>query len=319
MLGMYYYGLFGIQYEHNNLVFAPCVPKAFAGSHWLTNLRIRDMELNIHINGYGTDICSAMINGKAASPIIPLDYKGRLQLEIELMPQDEEEEPHYPVAQEDLPEPLWDAPTPTRLSWHPVDGAEAYYIYANGTAVGSALDCHFTPPKNNLLFNSYRVQAVAGNRTSGFSQAFDCPAPGTLRLLQPVRIGQEAEYSVENEQAWLDTRPCTSLLHYEETETEAGTYAIRIQYSNATASKRDGDTCALRELLADGEVVAVLPFPHNTEEGRWEDFSHTAAVRVELTAGVHQFSLRYRQDSCANTNGTLNQCLVKALEIRKEV
>lgn len=319
MLGMYYYGLFGIQYEHNNLVFAPCVPKAFAGSHWLTNLRIRDMELNIHINGYGTDICSAMINGKAASPIIPLDYKGRLQLEIELMPQDEEEEPHYPVAQEDLPEPLWDAPTPTRLSWHPVDGAEAYYIYANGTAVGSALDCHFTPPKNNLLFNSYRVQAVAGNRTSGFSQAFDCPAPGTLRLLHPVRIGQEAEYSVEHEQAWLDTRPCTSLLHYEETETEAGTYAVRIQYSNATATKRDGDTCALRELLADGEVVAVLPFPHNTEEGRWEDFSHTAAVRVELTAGVHQFSLRYRQDSCANTNGTLNQCLVKALEIRKEV
>ena len=33
MLGMFYYGLFGIQYEHDNLVFAPCVPKQFAGSH----------------------------------------------------------------------------------------------------------------------------------------------------------------------------------------------------------------------------------------------------------------------------------------------
>lgn len=318
MLGMFYYGLFGIQCEHNNLVFSPCVPKQFAGSHWLTNLRIRDMELNVHINGYGTDICSVLIDGKAASPIIPLNTKGRLHLEIELMPQDEEDAPpHYPKAQEDLPEPQWDSPTPQCLRWHAVEGAAAYYIYANGKAIGTALNCRFTPPKSTQLFNSYRVQAVAGTRTSGFSAPFECPAPGTRSLLQPKRIGEEAEYTVENQQAWLDTKPCTAVLDYEEARTEAGTYAIRIQYNNATASKRDGDTCALRELLVDGEPVAVVPLPHNTEPGCREAYSLTAAVTVPLKEGQHTFSLRYNPATCTNANGTINQCMVRALELTR--
>lgn len=318
MLGMFYYGLFGIQYEHNSLVFAPCVPKQFAGSHWLTNLRIRDMELNVHINGYGTDICSVMINGKAASPIIPLDTKGPLHLEIELMPQDTEDElPLFPAAHEDLPEPQWDSPTPQCLRWHPVCGAEAYYIYANGKAIGTALDCKFTPPKNTHLFNSYRIQAVAHGRTSGFSAPFDCPAEAGQHLLQPMRIGEEAEYTVEKQQAWLDTNPCTALLDYESCTTEEGVYSVRIQYCNATASHKDGNTCALRELLVDGTPVAIIPLPHNTEEGNWNTYSLTAAVTVPLTAGKHCFSLRYRPDTCTNSNGTINQCMVRALELTR--
>ena len=316
MLGMYYYGLFGIKYEHNSLVFAPCVPKQYSGSHWLTNLRIRDMELNVHINGYGTDICSVMINGKAGSPIIPLDTKGRLHVEIELMPQDDEEETIiYPTATEDLPEPQWDSPSTELLTWHPVPGAEAYYIYADGQAVGSSLKCSFTPPHNTRLYHSYRIQAVAANRTSGFSSPYEWVAPGARTRLEPNRIGEEAEYTVENHQAWLNTSPCTARLDYEQAMLPPGTYRLRIRYCNATASKRDGDTCALRELLLNNEPVCVIALPHNTEQGQWNDYSYTAAITLTLPQGPQLFSLRYNPSTCTNANNLINDCMVQHIEL----
>ena len=317
MLGMFYYGLFGIQYEHDNLVFAPCVPKQFAGSHWLTNLRIRDMELNVHINGYGTEIVSVMINGKAGSSIIPLDTQGHLHVEIELMPDDEEEVRSFPQAHEDLPAPQWVEPTAERLRWLPVEGAEAYYIYANGKAIGTSLDCCYPMPKNDKPFNAYRIQAVAGNRASGVSEPLECPAAGARQLLQPTRIGEEAEYLVEQQQAWLDTNPCTALLDYEKVTLPAGAYSVRVQYCNATASLRDGDTCALRELLVDGEPVAIIPLPHHTEAGCWGQYTLTAPVTVQLAEGAHRFSLRYNAATCTNSNGTMNQCMVRAMQITR--
>lgn len=319
MLGLFYLALFGIRFEGKNLVFSPCVPKSFAGSHWLTKLRIRGMELNVHINGYGTEICSVIINGKAASPIIPLDTTGRLQIEIELIPQDEEEPTaDFPAAHEDLPEPQWDAPTPKRLRWHPVPGASAYYIYANGTAIGTTPDCSYTPPQNANLCNVYRVQAVADHATSSLSQPFECPLPGARQALQPTRIGEETEYTVEHGRAWLDTRPCTSRLAYEQLTLAPGTYTVQVEYCNATASRRDGDTCALRELLVDGTPTAIIPLPHNTEQDHWEDYSLTAPITLHLTAGVHRFSLRYNPSTCTNSNGKLNQCMVKALIITRK-
>ncbi len=318
MLGLFYYGLFGIQYEHDSLVFAPCVPKGFAGSHWLTNLHIRDMVLTVRINGYGTDICSVKINGKAGSPIIPLDSKGNLQIEIELMPEDEEDSaPEFPLAQEDLPEPQWDTPTPTRLSWRPVPAATGYYVFANGKAMGATPDCSFPISRPAEFYTEYRVQAVCEGNASGLSRPWFSHAEGTHQCLRPISIGAEGEYAVENEQAWLDTKPCTALLQYEPATLAAGHYEVRVQYSNATANRSDGNTCALRELLVDGEPIAVIPLPHNTSEGNWDSYSLSAAVTLELKSGHHSFALRYSPDTCTNTNGEINQCMVRALELTR--
>ena len=104
-------------------------------------------------------------------------------------------------------------------------------------------------------------------------------------------------------------------MDYEKVTLPAGTYSVRVQYCNATASRRDGDTCALRELLADGEPVAVVPLPHHTEAGCWEDYTLTAPVTVQLAEGAHRFSLRYNPATCTNSNVAMNQCMVRALEV----
>lgn len=316
MLGMVYYGLFGMQVQGGNLVFSPCVPRAYAGSHWLMGVRIRDMVLDIHVNGYGTELYSVRVNGKSASPILSLDTVGRVQVELELMPADEDEPCMcYPRAKEDLPEPQWDNPTPTNLRWLPVHGAEAYCVYRNGTAFTRTTGCSCTISRpEELYYNEYCVQALSSDNASCLSKPFECPAPGSAHVLKPVRIGEQAEYEVENNQAWLDTKPTTARLDYEPISVAAGTYCLRVNYCNATASLRDADTCALRELCVDGEPVAVLVMPHNTEAGRWDDYILTAPLELELTAGTHQFSLRYT-NRCRNTNGEVNQCMVREIQL----
>lgn len=318
MLGLFYYGLFGIQYEHDNLVFSPCVPRSFAGNHWLTNLRIRGMLLDIHLNGYGTDVCSVLINGKAGSPIIPLETQGRLVVEIALMPAEEgETEPAAcPVACADLPAPEWEEPQGRLLRWKPVQGATSYCVYANGVALANTAACRYQVTHPAPYYNEYRIQASNATASSCLSRPLGCPEPGARLLLQPLRIGEEAEYSIENQQAWLDTRPCTSHLAYEKATLAEGHYRVRILYSNATASLRDSDTCALRELWVDGEPVAIIPLPHNTEAGRWQDYAYTAPVTLHLIGGIHRFALRYTP-ACANSNRHVNQCMVRQLEITR--
>ncbi len=313
MLGLFYYGLFGIQYEGGNLVIAPCVPQGFAGSHWLMGLRIRKMVLNIHLNGYGTEVCSILVNGKPGVPIIPLDTVGTVQVELELNPVDAQEGPSTsPMAHEDLPEPQWNAPSRKRLSWHPVPGATSYTVYANGRALTNTAACSFALAHHSAHYDEYRVQALNAEASSCLSRPYECPAVEGVHVLHPYRIGEEAEYEVEKRQAWLDTRPCTSQLDYEDVELPAGSYRLRVLYSNATASLRDADTCALRELYVDGEPAGMLVMPHNTEAGQWEDYSFTAPLTLQLQGGHHRFSLRYTP-CCRNSNGEVNQCMVRRM------
>lgn len=317
MLGMFYYALFGIKFEGDNLVIQPCVPREFRGSHWLTGLHIRNMVIDIHINGYGTEVWSVMVDGKPDSPIIPLDTEGRIQVELELMPAEDVAESQPPLrAHEDLSEPEWAESSSTELRWHPVPGATSYNVFRNGVAFAATLDCHCALPPARGSYTEYTVQAVNGSITSCFSRPLECPAEGCRRLIQPALIGEEAEYPVEQGQAWLDTRPCTSRLDYEPVELPAGTYELRVFYSNATNSLRDGDTCALRELLVNGESAGILLLPHNTEPGRWDDYNRSAALSVTLPGGKHTFSLTYTT-RCTNSNGETNQCMVRQLEITR--
>ena len=317
MLGLYYHGLFGIQYEGDNLLIMPCVPKSFRGSHWLTGFRVRNLVLDIHVNGYGSEVWSVMVNGKPDSPIIPLDAEGRFMIEVELMPAGSETAALPPLrAHEDLPEPQWAGPTAELLRWSPVPGAASYNVFRNGVAFAATLDCQCALPPGKACYNEYTVQAVNELTTSCFSRPFECVTPGGRRTLEPLHIGETGEFEVEQGQAWLDTRACTARLDYEEVELEAGTYAVRVFYCNATGSLRDGDTCALRELVVDGESCGVLLLPHNTEPGRWDDYTRSAALRVTLPAGMHRFSLCYTP-RCTNANGETNQCMVRRLEITR--
>lgn len=320
MQSILFYALFGMRFDNGNLVFTPCVPKAYAGSHWLTGIRVQKMVLDIHITGYGTEFNSILINGKPSIPIIPLDTEGRMLVELSLCTDGDEEDGETealstpPLATEDLPEPQWaDDCSKDLLRWLPVPEAKLYRVFNLGKAVAQTANCELVPP---CIENTsrYRIQALNELRSSCLSQPFDCGSDESITLCQPERIGAAGEYAVEHGQAWLDTKECTAQLFYPSVELEEGLYTLRFQYCNATASKRDGDSCALRALYDGETLLGYIPLPHNTEAGHWEDFTLSAPFVAKLEAGSHQFSLRFTADC---DKGGLNQCMVQQMEINR--
>ncbi len=321
MLALYHRVLLGIKQEADSISFSPCIPESMEDSHSLCGLRIRDMVLDVHVSGWGTRLESVLINGQPSSPSIPLDTKGHVRVELQLAPGEGIRYSGciHPAqrASFGLETPVWNPDsTPNTLRWSPVPGASRYSVSYNGRYVRQvAKPRFFVSHGPRVRYRAYRVQAFSGDKFSSLSVPFEYIAPDARTLAHPLRIGDaEQSYPVENQQAWLDTRPCTGITTYSKVNLPAGLYGVRVCYCNATASLRDADTCALRELHADGRFVGMLVFPHNTEAGRWDDYTLTAMLKCELSEGEHEFSLHFTP-RCTNMNGDVNQCMVRYLEI----
>ena len=321
MLSFFYRCLLGLQFEDGKIVFKPCIPNSVSGEHHFTNLRIRDMVLDITLRGSGTVVESIIAGDMGIADGIPLDARGNIGVLITMAPSKgdkREKETFSPLkVREAVCEPEWKVSHSRALQWNPVQGANSYRVYANGTPLRISRKNSIHPLLTSRAYSrSFRVQAIGASGVSSPSRAYEYVAPGARCILHPLRVGEHAAYNVENNQAWLDTRPCTHCLMYESAETNSGVYAVRFLYCNASASLRDGDTCALRELCVDGVPVGVVSFPHNTEANNWEDYALTAAISVKLSKGTHTFSLRY-SPVCRNSNGDVNQCMVRHLELTR--
>lgn len=335
MLGMYYHILFGLQWDGDALIFTPCIPKAYGGDHWLTGLRLRGFTLDVHIHGYGSEVCRCLINGQDAPPVIDAHATGLFVVELELNPMDGSEPgAQPPCAVADLAVPEWLAPEQTDpppdaaselpggktapiLQWNPVPGADAYIIYRNGIPLTQVATEAYSPTPTDY-YAQYQIQAVARNGVESYlSEPWEHVPAGTRCTLAPRSIGCEGEYPVENAQAWIDAEPHTACLLYEPIDIpSAGDYSVELLYCNATDNIANGDTCALRDLVLDHTRVATLALPHNAARGDWSYFSYAAPVTVRLEPGLHQFKLQNTERD-RNQNATINQAMVRHLRLTR--
>ncbi len=323
MLNMFYHAIFGLQWDGGDLIFSPCIPKAYGGDHWLTGLRLRGFTLDLHIHGYGSEVCRCLINGVDAPPVIDARATGLFVVELELNPIDDDDDtPPFPIAGNDLPTPAWraldpDEPKSPMLAWAPVPEARAYTVYRSGIPLTQVQTTSYLPAETDY-YAQYQIQAVGDNgRESFLNEPREQTPDGARVLLAPASIGREGEFPVENGQAWIDTQPHTSLLVFEPIAVEtAGDYRVELLYCNAADNIANGDTCALRDLVLDHECVALLSLPHNSTRGVWNSFSYTAPVTVRLEAGEHLFRLLYTERN-RNANGTVNQAMVRHLRVTR--
>ncbi len=322
MLGMFYLGLFGMRFEGRNLVFTPCVPKNYAGSHWLMGLHIGQMTLDIHINGYGTEICSALVNGTMAAPLISLDTVGHIIIELELQPCEEDLPVSiaYPALVEDLEEPQWDEPTSSRLSWHPVERASVYRIFCEGKAIAQTASLSHCLQEGKCCAH-YRIQALNERTQSCLNAPYYATSTCHDIHCLPELIGAHGEFSVEHGQAWLHPNECTSTLIFSPVSLPAGSYELSVIYSNAAYSLRDGDGCALRALYLDEVECGFIALPQQGEQDEWDHFVSTSPIRVTIEPSLDnvapvqkRFSLRFTPD--CDKASSRNECLVRELIIR---
>lgn len=315
LLSLFYHNIFGLSWEGDSLIFNPTVPREYGGNHWLTGIRLRGFTLDIRVHGYGSEICACMINGQDAPPVIPADATGHFIVELELNPMEENvgNSSAFTEATFDLAEPL-PVKTECDLSWDPIQDADAYIIYRNGAPFTQITATHYSPSASATTAQ-YQIQAVsADGRESFLSKPHWLYNTAERQLLTPNSIGRKGnEYAVEGGQAWLDTKHDTHCLSFSPLRVEeSGDFSVELQYCNATESRRDGNTCAIRDLFIDGVFCTVISLPHNTERSMWADFSLTAPVRIHLERGIHNLSLQLTERD-RNPNGDVNQCMVRHL------
>ena len=84
-ISMIYKVFFGIDMQADRLELKPFVPKAFAGTHRLSNFKYRNALLQFELSGYGNQIKRITLDGKTLEkPEIPASITGTHTVKIEL-------------------------------------------------------------------------------------------------------------------------------------------------------------------------------------------------------------------------------------------
>ncbi|MND81578.1 hypothetical protein D3C80_733810 [compost metagenome] len=106
-----------------------------------------------------------------------------------------------------------------------------------------------------------------------------------------------------------------TILSFETTITEAGTYAINFKYANGNGPINTENKCAFRTLKLNNKQVGTVVLPQRgTNE--WSEWGMSNSVIVELKAGTNKFDLTYETNN-ANMNGTVNQAMLDYVRIVK--
>lgn len=309
--------LFGIEFQKDALAFHPFVPKRMGGSRSLYNFCYRDAKLDIVVNGYGSNIKSFRVNGKEQQPLIlARKAKGNLRVEIEM---DNANIPSMSVNMVDNAKaPL----TPitwlegTTLCWNPIEYIDHYVVIRNGKRVAETRCTTY----DASLPGEYQVIGVKGYESFASeprsTRAFlNVEVPGeTTSIRSSEASSKPADVKGFSGTGFAETDK-TQGVQIPVTVDSEGDYSITFRYANGNGPVNTKNSCAVRTLCVDGEVVGTVVLPHRGE-GNWNDWGMTNGRRVHLAKGQHLISLEFRPED-ENMNISINHALVDYVRLTK--
>lgn len=309
MLGAFYKGLFGFKPGVRGMEFRPCLPEELAGGHQLTGIAYRGMTFDIKLTGFGSRIAKCTINGEDALPFLPCDRTGHLTVEIELAPTGlHPGKVNWQPVRHDLPMPAWDC-SGNELSWQRVIEADYYRVFRNGIPIAQTEGTFFRPMFHSNL-SHYQIMAVSLDGRESFLNEPREDVPSDSRI-------ETRPCGLSGDDVWVSRiEESDRASFYDITISRPGVYRVDAYYSNATGSLRDGNTCALRSLLLNGERVGSIAFPHAGEQGEWDVFNYTPGLDVALLTGTYKVELAY-QIHDENTNHFVNDALIKNMRFTR--
>lgn len=288
--------LFGMQFNEDNLTFAPVIPQELSAKRSLNNVPYRGAKLNIEIEGYGNQIRTFTLDGKETNPVIEPSLTGEHTIRIVMANNSFAETKLNLVANKatlTVPQAELNAGV---ISWNPVAEAKSYIIFKDGEKLRTQTATTYKLTAQG----EYQVMAATDDaeRNSFASEPLIYRNDdvivfnfGQTRIMRGNDI--TIPFSVE----------------------KAGLYALDFEYSNGNGDVTNNNKCAIRAFVLDGQWQGATVLPQRGMDN-WHSRGWTNPVHVTLAPGQHIVQLPFRSEN-QNMNITTNEAVLYRLRISR--
>ncbi len=327
--------LFGLHFEKEGIRIAPFVPRSLAGTRSLDNISYRGAKLNITVNGYGANVASMTLNGKAVTPgeIIPAKkLKGECNIVVNMdnRPIPEMKVNNVPNVKAPLTPIVrlsnnpdldgMELPVNNYLQWNPIEYIDKYIVLKDGKPVAETHSTSYPA----VVPGIWQVIGVSVDGIPSFASE-----PLSNRPLQVIQFEGEKTSVSSPEISYLpgrdivgftgdgfielDQKSQPSVVTVE--IPEDGEYVFTVRYANGNGPVNTENKAAIRTLTVNGEKVGTIVLPQRGV-ANWDDWGKSNSLRLPMSAGKHTIGLEYRPED-QNMNLKTNHALVDALHIER--
>lgn len=317
-LAMIYRVFYGMSFSPDELTLTPFIPKPYAGKRMLKNLKYRNANITIIINGFGSKIASVTLDGKAVKKArIPHDLEGNHKLIINMANDAIPSIPINLVNNKYSPEMVTPSLDDSVLKWHKVRGVRKYMIYRNGEIIGESTKESF-PIKPFDDYAEYQIATIDNEGYQSFLSEPIITVPE--RNVKIIQIEEIVESKAQQKYAGYSG---TGYIELDKGDNQnarfitqidqAGIYSIEFRYANGNGPINTNNKCAIRTLFVNGEPVGAIVMPQRGVD-LWTDWGYTNSIRVSMSKGMQTIELKFT-DSNHNMNRKVNSALLDGMRL----
>lgn len=316
-ISLVYKVLFGMQFNADNLSFAPFVPKVFNGKRTLRNFKYRNAVLNIEMEGYGNSIKSFLIDGKeSAKHEVSSMLQGTHAVKIILGNNT------LPSAKINNVENIFSPQVPLvnyekgMLSWKDTSrNINSYKILLNGKLLKETNKTSFKIDSGK--YGNYQLIAVADNKSESFASEPLQVYPTVNE--QIIQIEDFAPKSDKSYQGFTGkgfaeiSKTINRKINFTVDIKEDGNYILDVRYANGSGPINTENKCAFRTIFIDNKNSGTFVFPQRGKD-EWSNWGWSNSLKVVLTKGLHHIVISF-ENSDENMNGDINEAMLDCVRL----
>ncbi|WP_430933682.1 hypothetical protein [Saccharicrinis sp. 156] len=306
-LGMIYKIMFGIRFTPDSkMTFSPFIPKTYAGEMQLSNLKIRNKEFTVKINGYGNQVKSFRVDGEESGlHEVSLIGEGKHTVEIKLANNSLKGQINLIDNKFHLktPETSFDG---INLNWTSIEGAQTYEVFKNGELFKTVKDTSIDISGPNA---EYTVRAADEQGDVSFLSEPVLHASNLL-ITSINKFVRDKSISVASSPPDMTevSKTKNRNIEWSVIVPESGYYKLYFEYSNGNGPWNTDNKCAIRTLWVNGEITSpVIMAQRGLHE--WASIGNTNIIGLKLEKGNNQFKLSFEPEN-ENMNFENNKALI---------
>ena len=317
-ISLVYKVLFGIQFNAENISFAPFVPKIFNGKRTLNNFKYRNCVLNIEMDGYGNSIKSFSIDGEESVQYqVASTLQGKHQVKIVLANNDL---PSKINAVENKFSPQMPITNTQNLLLHWKDTGKnisTYKVLQNGKLLKEITDTLINI--DTTEYGDYQIIAVADDKSESFASEPLQVYPKENE--QMIQLEDYVTKSNKNFQGFTGngfveiSKTVNRKIDLIINVNEDGNYILDVRYANGNGPINTENKCAFRTILIDNKITGTLVFPQRGKD-EWSNWGWSNSLKLPLTKGSHHVMITFENWN-ENMNGEINQAMLDCVRLIK--